>query len=134
MIVVDTAIIAYLTIAGELSEQADQVRRADPDWISPPLWASEFRNVLRNYMGTGELSLELALEYMTMAEDLMAERSHPVSSADVLSLVAVSGCTAYDCEFVALAKSMQVPCVTTGQQVLARFPDVAVHPRDFATR
>jgi predicted nucleic acid-binding protein len=131
MIVVDTTIIAYLIIAGEQSEHAERVRRADPDWISPPLWRSEFRNVLRNYMGTGELPLELALEYMALAEEMMAGRSHPVSSADVLSLAAVSGCTAYDCEFVALANSMQVPCVTTDRQVLARFPEVAIHPQRF---
>jgi predicted nucleic acid-binding protein len=132
MIVVDTAIIAYLIIAGEQSEHAERVRRADSDWISPTLWAGEFRNVLRNYIRSGELPLEVAIEYVNVAENLMAGRSYPVSSTDVLSLAAASGCTAYDCEFVALARSMQVTLVTTDRQILTRFPEVAVHPRDFA--
>lgn len=131
MIVADAALIAYLVIPGEHTNDADRVRRADSHWISPPLWQSEMRNVLRNYIASDRLPIKLALEYMTQAEDLMAGRSHPVESRDVLTLAADSGCSAYDCEYVALARAVKVTLVTTDRQVLARFPDVSVHPRDF---
>ncbi len=32
---------------------------------------------------------------------------------------------AYDCEFVALARDLNVPLVTSDKQVLTQFPDVA---------
>jgi predicted nucleic acid-binding protein len=49
-------------------------------------------------------------------------------SHHVLSLAAQSGCSAYDCEFVALAQDLRVPLVTTDRQILKAFPTVAVSP------
>ena len=46
MIVVDTNIIAYLHISGEFTPVAIQALEKDPHWIVPPLWQSEYRNVL----------------------------------------------------------------------------------------
>ena len=43
----------------------------------------------------------------------------------VMQLVASSTCTAYDCEFVALAQELRVPLVTTDKQLLRDFPRVA---------
>jgi len=43
----------------------------------------------------------------------------------VLDLVASSTCTAYDCEFVALARELAVPLVTTDKQILRDFPAIA---------
>lgn len=131
MIVVDNALISYLMIPGDHTEQAEQVRAIDSDWIAPPLWISEFRNVLRKYMVGGYLSVERALAYVDLAEQMMQGRSHVVSSAEVLALVAASGCTAYDCEYVALARAAKVPLVTTVSEVLRAFPSIAVHPGDF---
>jgi len=50
----------------------------------------------------------------------------------VLGLAAQSGCTAYDCEFVALAADLGTRLVTADRRVLAAFPDIAVAPRAFA--
>lgn len=36
-----------------------------------------------------------------------------------------SGCTAYDCEFVVLAKDLDVKLITLDRAVLKAFPDVA---------
>ncbi len=57
---------------------------------------------------------------------LMSGRERDVSSAHVLRLAAESGCSAYDCEFVALAQDLHVPLVTVDKQVLSQFPDVAI--------
>ena len=63
MIVVDTDVIAYfwLKLASERSRTARRARRKDVDWIAPPLWRSEFRNVLRGYMQAGLLTYSEAL-------------------------------------------------------------------------
>jgi len=55
------------------------------------------------------------------------ERSEfAVSSDAVLQLVARSNCTAYDCEFIALAHAEGVQLVTTDRQILREFPEVAI--------
>jgi predicted nucleic acid-binding protein len=48
-----------------------------------------------------------------------------------LQLAVRSRCSAYDCEFVALAQDLRVPFVTADRQVLAAFPATAVSPTDF---
>ncbi|MFQ5675209.1 MAG: VapC toxin family PIN domain ribonuclease, partial [bacterium] len=46
------------------------------------------------------------------AETLMRGKQYEVASGDVLALAKSSGCTAYDCEFVALAKDLSLPLIT----------------------
>ena len=133
MIVADNAMISYLLIPGEYTDEAERVRSLDSDWVAPSLWVSDFRNVLRNYIVGDHIALEKAVAYMDGAESLMRGRAYGVSSAEVLALAAGSGCTAYDCEYVALAKAAGVQLVTTDKEVLREFPDVAVHPEHFGT-
>jgi predicted nucleic acid-binding protein len=128
MIVVDTNIIGYLYLAGERSLQAEQVFVTDPMWAAPLLWRSEFRNVLAVYIRGRLLSLEDAQQIMAEATGLMLDREYTVASLQVLNLVAASTCSAYDCEFVALAQDLQVPLVTVDRQVLDQFPGVAISP------
>ena len=56
----------------------------------------------------------------------MAAGEHDVDSEAVLRLVAESNCTAYDCEFVALARALKVALVTMDQQLLKVFGDTAI--------
>lgn len=128
MIVVDSNIIAYLHLAGPRLEEARQLLREDAHWAAPLLWRSEFRNVLALYVRQRLLSLEAAQEVMDEAIRLMIGREYEVVSSQVLSLAAKSSCSAYDCEFVALAKDLGVSLVTVDKQVLDQFPQVAVSP------
>jgi predicted nucleic acid-binding protein len=43
-----------------------------------------------------------------------------------LRLVARSNCTAYDCEFLALADAERVQLVTADRQILQEFPEIAI--------
>ena len=63
---------------------------------------------------------------------LMMEHERHVSSSLVLELVATSKCTSYDCEYVALAKEMNLTLVTFDKEVVGEFPGIAVFPQDFA--
>ena len=49
-----------------------------------------------------------------------------VHSRDVLGLVRDSECSAYDCEFVALAERLDAKLVTMDKKVLKAFPTRAV--------
>lgn len=49
-----------------------------------------------------------------------------MDSRSVLQLVRDSECSAYDCEFVALAMTLDTKLVTMDAKVLRSFPDIAV--------
>ena len=126
MIVVDTNILLLLFLPSELSSQAEALVELDPDWAVPILWRSEFRNALATQMRAQRLSLEQALAAMRQAQTWMREREFQVPSSTVLQLAEKGGCTAYDCEFIALALDLRVPCVTQDQALLRTFPEVAI--------
>ena len=71
------------------------------------------------------LGLQEALRLMEKAERLLAGAEHRVLPATVLALAAKSGCTAYDCEFAALAMHLGVPLVTSDKHLLKAFPECA---------
>lgn len=126
MIVVDTNIIGYLYLSSERSEQAEKALLMDPEWVAPVLWRSEFRNVLALYIRKGVLSLRDAVRIMEEATSLMQGGEYEVASYQVLQLAGESACSAYDCEFVALARDLGVPLLTVDRQILEQFPDDAV--------
>lgn len=126
MIVVDTNVLAYLYLPGEHTAAAETLLQQDPDWLAPYLWRSEFRNVLAEFLRHDKLTVEQALALQHEAENLMAGAEYPVQSATVLNLVQKSDCSAYDCEFVALAQVLNTSLVTMDRKVLRAFPDTAV--------
>jgi len=131
VIVADTNLITYLVVANEQSELAAAVCEADPVWVAPLLWRSEFRNALSKYILRDGMKLDAALLALRSAEEVVGGRDYHVSSETVLELVARSSCSAYDCEYVALALDLDVPLVTTDKQLLRAFPKVAVTPGKF---
>jgi predicted nucleic acid-binding protein len=131
MIVADNTLISYFTIEGEFTEKATQVWQRDPEWAAPLLWRAEFLNVLWLHVRQGEFGLDLAIQHIDLAEDLIGERSYEVAPTEVLRLAVDSGCSAYDSHYAALAQQLDVPLVTHDGEVLEAFPETAVHPDDF---
>jgi len=125
VIVVYTNVVAYLLLPGPHTALVDDLLIQQPEWAAPPLWRSEWRNVLSGYLRRGVLDLNQALTLQQKAELLVIRHEEPVRSQDVLQLVASSRCSAYDCEFVAAALQLRVPLVTADRAVLSAFPDVA---------
>jgi predicted nucleic acid-binding protein len=131
VIVVDTSLIGYLFLTSDRSEMAELALKKDPEWAAPLLWRSEMRNVLAQYVRRSLLGLEDAQRIMDAAADLMRGREYQVASDSVLRLAAGSGCSAYDCEFVALAQDLGVALVTVDRQVLQDFPAIAIELETF---
>ena len=126
MIVVDTSVVAYLLLPGDHTAEAEALLRHDTQWLAPRLWRSEFRNVLALYLKRQVLALDEILAVMTEAETLMQGREYEGPSFRVIQLVERSPCSAYDCEFVALAQGLDLPLVTSNAQILREFPDTAI--------
>jgi len=126
VIVVDTNAIAYLFINGDYSDQAAALLKSDPVWLVPLLWKSEFRNILALYFRQGHVSLNEAQSIINEAEEFLSGNEYEVNSFEVLDLVSNSKCSAYDCEFVALAKRFGLDFYTSDKKILKGFPEIAL--------
>jgi predicted nucleic acid-binding protein len=131
MIVADTNVLIYLYVQGQRTEESEAVLQLDALWAVPLLWRSEFRNSLIGLVRAHALQLDDALTMIDEAERWLTGREYSVLSRQVLTLATRSGCSAYDCEFVALAQDLEVPLVTTDRQVLKAFPTIAISPSVF---
>jgi predicted nucleic acid-binding protein len=126
VIVADTNLLVYVYVHGEWTERAEAALARDPVWAAPVLWRSEFRNTLVGMLRRGALQIDDALRVTREATRWMRGHEYGVESDAVLRLAARSGCSAYDCEFVALAQDLGVRLVTSDRRVLAAFPGTAV--------
>ncbi len=77
-------------------------------------------------------SLPRANDIAAAAESQLRGREFSVDTARVLSLPSRSGCSTYDCEFVALARDLGVRLVSNDAAVLGAFPNIAVPLKHFA--
>jgi predicted nucleic acid-binding protein len=128
VIVVDANIIAYfyLDFGTPQTQLAESLMRRDCEWVAPRLWRSEFRSILAKYLRGGQLSLPQAVDMMAAAESIVGAAEYEPPSVVVLRLAQQSGCSTYDCEYVALARDLKVPLLTADQAVLRQFPTLAV--------
>jgi predicted nucleic acid-binding protein len=131
VIVADTNLLAYLLLPGAYTDLADKVWEKDDEWAAPVLWRSEFRNVLAGYIRKGLLTRSAALNAFRRAEAVVGRRELTTDAEKVLELVESSTCSAYDCEFIALAEELGVALVTSDKHVLTNFPKRAITPADF---
>lgn len=133
VIVVDTNVVAYYLVGSEDETiAATAAHYRDSDWVAPPLWRSELRNVLCKHIRARGLSLKAAAGVMERAELMLGGREHPVDSTHVMALALDSGCTTCDCEFVSLALQRQSRVVTADRKVVNAFPEVAIHLNEFS--
>lgn len=134
MIVVDSNVIAYCWLNGPLTAIARQVFARDPDWHVPILWRSELGNTLAGYCRSGAIAWDQALRVLAATQRALGGREHLPSGVDVLRICEASALSAYDAEFVALARGIGVPLVTEDRAILKAFPDIAVTMEGFASR
>jgi predicted nucleic acid-binding protein len=126
VIVVDSNILAYLYLPGDRTAAAEALLEQDPEWAAPTLWRSEFRNILAGYMRRKTVTFDQACSLQSEAESLLAGAEFELDSSSVLELVRDSDCSAYDCEFMALAIKLNTKLVTVDKKLLRAFPTRAI--------
>lgn len=134
MIVSDTNVLIHLFVESESTPFARQLMILDPEWVSSILWRSEFRNALVRCLRAGVLRPDKAFKIMAEAESRMAGHEFLMASEKVLGLAVSAACSAYDAEYVVLARELRVPLVTTDKELLKKFPGTAVTPEEFLAR
>jgi len=130
MIVVDTNTIAYLYLPTDYTTDVEALLETDSHWIAALLWRSEFRNILALYIRKNLIDLDTALQMQAQAEKQLAGNEYSVNSTTVLTLAKESGCSAYDCEFISIAKSLNSKLITADKKLIASFPDIAMTAKD----
>ena len=72
---------------------------------------------------------------MSNAESLIVtdEPGELADTAEILRLAKTSGCSGYDCEFVALAKRIGAPLVSGDKRLISAFPETVIAIEAFAT-
>ncbi len=131
MIVVDTNTIAYLYLPTEYTTDIEALLERDSHWIAPLLWRSEFRNILALYIRKNLIDLDTALQMQAQAEKQLTGNEYSVNSTTVLMLAKESGCSAYDCEFISIAKSLNSKLVTADKKLISLFPDIAMTAKSY---
>jgi len=131
LIVVDTNTVAYYLIQGERTAEAREVWRKDPDWIVPRLWRHEFLNILALYAQQDGLSVEQCREVWIRSQELLGNREHEPDMLGAFDIAVEHTISAYDAEFITLAKQHGVRCVTSDTALLRKFPEIALSMSDF---
>jgi predicted nucleic acid-binding protein len=126
MIVADTSLVAYLLIDGTRTRQARAVWQRDPDWRLPPLWRSEFLNVLATAVKASVLDADEAHVAWANAVSIFRGREVEPEASDVLSTAIRHGISAYDAQFVVVARGLGAKLVTADRRLRNACPDVAV--------
>jgi len=80
------------------------------------------------------MNFEAAISSLRLAEETVAGREYAVEARKVLELAYRTQCSAYDCEYVALAQELDVPLVTADKQLVAAFPKTAVSLEKFVKK
>jgi predicted nucleic acid-binding protein len=130
MIVVDNNVICgFILRTDDFHAQAVAARKTDPDWHAPALFRSEFRSVVRKLLVQGES--EDALIQAAQAA-VMSVTIHQSNDAEVFSVIREEIKTsAYDAEYVALARRLGCKLLTTDEGILKCFPQLAVSLASF---
>lgn len=134
MIVVDANIIAYLLIKGERTTEARQLLESEPDWAVPSLWQHEFLNVLATLVKQGGANVNDALEIWHQAQMLLRDREGNFALPDALRLATTVEISAYDAQYVTLARVLGCVLVTEDKRLVQKFPDRAVTMQTYLDR
>lgn len=130
MIVADSSVVFALVVPRDAYHSlALAARRKDADWHAPDLCRSEFRSVAAGHLRRGE-PLSNVLAGAANAE--LAVQAHHVTDQEVFAVIHESPLSAYEAEYVALARRLGCFLVTTDKQVLDHYPNLAIRLQDFA--
>jgi predicted nucleic acid-binding protein len=131
VIVADTNIVVYFLIRGAFTAEAERVRARDVRWLVPALYRSEFLNVLSSHVRFRGMDRDAALKLFHRGMSMVRVDEEDPDPLEVVKISQSGDCSSYDAEFVWLARERGVTLVTTDDEVLKAFPDVAVHPARF---
>ncbi len=126
MIVADANLIAYLLIEGTFTPAASAVYERDSVWVVPPLWRSEFLNTLATSIRAGVLTQRRACDLWDSGIRMLGRSECEPDVEDVLQLTTHRRVSAYDAQYVVLARMLETVLVTADRKLARLCPDHAI--------
>lgn len=119
----DASVAVRWLVHDPLSEIAVEVRRRY-DLIAPWLLMSETANALRSHVRAGLLPLELARRHLMGLPGQIELRGEEKLMPLALRLAVERDHAAYDCVYLAMAITMDLPLVTADARLARKFSDL----------
>jgi predicted nucleic acid-binding protein len=110
---------------------ARAVWTADPHWMLPTLWRSEFLNVLTTSVRAKVLTLAEAHDIWNVAQTVFGQSEVEPAGDAVLEPAAARNLSAYDAQYVVAAVDLGAPLITSDRRLLKACADIAIAPETF---
>lgn len=133
MICVDVNVVAYLLIAGDKTELAQQAWAKDPQWRVPSIWRHELLSVLAAYVRSGGASGEEAVTIWRQAIALLGSEEEQPPMEQALLLAAEHQISACDAQYVALALTHRLPLISEDRALQRKFPEAVLSLQEFCS-
>ena len=134
MIVVDSYVIAYLFIEREKTALAQQVLRLDSRWAVPFLWRHEFLDVLATYARYNAATFDEVVDLWLQAFAFASQGEYETDMVSALEIAVAQKVSAYDAQYVSLARNLQVQFVSEDRRLVAAFPSIASSMQSFCAQ
>jgi predicted nucleic acid-binding protein len=131
VIVVDANILAYYFVDGPRTAEAVQLFRTDSAWVVPALWQHEFMNILATMGKSGTTSAEALATLWSAASLDLAGKVRSVSLSRALELALELRVSGYDAQYLALAESLGVPCISEDARLVKASRGLALSMKTF---
>jgi len=131
MIAADANLIAQLVLEHNQTELARAIYQRDPNWVMPELWRHELLNVLANHCRFKKVSYDKLLVAWQHAITLFADSVKPVDMPLALKIAGERNVTAYDAQYLVLAKTLDIPLVTEDRKLRQAAPDLTLSMQAF---
>jgi len=133
VIVVDVNVVAYFLIEGDKTASARELLHRDPDWRLPVLWRHEYLNVLATFAREGGATVAEARTIWRRGVELFGPREQNMDMESALVLATENRVSAYDAQYIALARQLRTVCVTEDRRLLRMFPALTRTMQTFGT-
>ena len=91
----------------------------------PELWRHEFLNVLASYLRFDKVPVAALLSAWERARDLFGNSTCEVNMPNALRVAGEQNISAYDAQYVVLARNLGVPLITEDRKLLRAAPKEA---------
>jgi len=123
MIVADVNIVVNLFLEGNHSEKAGALYENDPNWVLPDIWIHEMTNVLSTYVKHGGLDRSMSMELLNSSLDYFLPATVSLPMDGVLACSLDYNISAYDAEYIYLAREKNIPLITVDKRLIRSIPD-----------
>jgi predicted nucleic acid-binding protein len=134
MLLVDTNIVAYLLIHGDHTEDAQRLRKRDPDWRSEAFLMIEFTNVLAASVAARRITFPAAQDCLAKATALLEGKLARIAHGAALAKAVRFRVSAYDARFLTLADQLGSRLVTEDAKLRTAAPGLTQSLADALAR